>query len=192
MERSPNTSDLGKRVRRSTKQAVLEVLGEFKSDLEIDPEAFDGDFNEYNDCPGITKLFEAAGMDRGNVAHWQLILLACSNCLFPEDEEFSPRGRRAAWTDNVEDSLIDWWFTAKREFGGVGVKALFEAMIGRYGPFQIGPSHAMDDPESLRLRFQMIKVAAKAAVQNDNARERQMQLIEALVTERRPSRKPGC
>jgi hypothetical protein len=180
MARSPNNSESGKRVRKSTKQQVLEVLALFKSDLEIDRQAFDGDFNKYDDCPPITKIFEAADMDRAKVANWQSLLLACATCLFPEDEEFSPKGRPRVWTDDVEDRLIEWWFTARREFGRLGERALFEAMIEKHGPFQIGPNHVMSDPESLRVRFQMIKVAAKVAVQNNTARERQRQLIEAL------------
>lgn len=192
MEKSSNVGETDNRVRRSTKQRVLEVLSEFKSDLAIDPETFDGDFSEFDDCPPIAELFEAAGMDRGNLAHWQMILLACSCCLFPESEDFSPKGRRTAWTDKVEDALIGWWFTAKREFGGGGVKALFEAMIIKYGPFRIGPSHVMADSESLRGRFQTIKLAAKIAVQNGTARGSQMRLIEALEMERRSLPKRGC
>ena len=183
MERSPNAVDTDKRVRQSTKQSVLEVLGHFKSDLEINPEAFDGGFYEYPDDQGITKLFEAAGMDRRKVAHWQAILVACSKCLFPEDEEFSPKGRRTEWTEEVQDSLIGWWFTARQEFGDLGEHALFEAMINKYGPFEIAPSHVMSDPESLRLRFQMVKATAKAAVQNDWAREMQTRLIQAMAKE---------
>jgi hypothetical protein len=167
MERSPIPSDSEKRVRQSTKQTVLEVLREFKSDLEIDPETFDGDFNKYEDCPGITKLFDEAGMDRGNVAHWQLILLACSCCLFPEDEDYSPKGRPVVWTDNVEDSLINCWFTAKREFGRLGVKALFEAMIDRYGPFRIGPSQVMGDPEAVSaFQTRNVKNAARSTLRS--------------------------
>lgn len=164
----------------STKQTLLDVLKEYKADIAEDPKAFETIWEDDDEVLPLRTLFDSAGMDPRKVSHWQALLLACACCLFPEDEDFSPKGRNVEWTDDVQDRLIEWWLEAKAAHPEEGDRRLFARMVEKLGAFEIAPRHLMRDPESLRLRFLQIKAAAIDAVAQDDARDRQRLLVEAL------------